>query len=515
MLLVLLLAPLPAQAYDLINLQQAASLTLHVTDGAQPLASVPFDIYRVARIDRTGRYTLTADFAATGLSINAGDDAGRWQHNLDALVAHAPNAQPVYTLSTDAKGLITLPKLEKGLYLALGRKTQVGSYMYSFIPALVSLPTPQNDHWLYRVDAEIKKEKQQTRIDLTALKVWKDKGYRSTRSASVVIELLQDGVCVQTVTLNELNGWKHVFEGLDNRFEYTLRERDVPSGYQASYVRSGDTITVTNTLTDIPSSGGGSGGMLPQTGLVWWPACALAAAGLALLLLAFRSGGRGRIVWLLLAAALLAGAACRMLNHLREENEAGAHAQTVLEQLAPAAPEGGAEPVPAAQTGEKPSETPILLPAFERFPDMEMPVNVVDGESYIGTVEIPSLGLRLPVISECSDPRLKKAPCRYSGSAYAEDLVIAGHNYQTHFGTLRQLQPGEEVLFTDAEGNVFRYEAAAMEQLKPRQVEEMTRSGYPLTLFTCAPGGRSRIAVRCALQGVTYAGERIKNQKTP
>ncbi|MGE4276988.1 MAG: hypothetical protein AB7E30_07415, partial [Lawsonibacter sp.] len=36
----------------------------------------------------------------------------------------------------------------------------------------------------------------------------------------------------------------------------------------------------------------------------------------------------------------------------------------------------------------------------------------VEGEDYIGVLDIPALGLSLPVMDNWSDPKLKKAPCR-------------------------------------------------------------------------------------------------------
>ena len=104
-------------------------------------------------------------------------------------------------------------------------------------------------------------------------------------------------------------------------------------------------------------------------------------------------------------------------------------------------------------------------PAFVRYPDMEMPTKEIDGETYIGVVEIPSLELSLPVMSDWSYPQLKKAPCRYVGSVYSHDVVICGHNYDRHFGRLKELVPGDEVRFTDMDGNVFRYSVCAVEQL--------------------------------------------------
>ena len=111
--------------------------------------------------------------------------------------------------------------------------------------------------------------------------------------------------------------------------------------------------------------------------------------------------------------------------------------------------------------------------------------------------EIPSLDLELPVLSEWSYPNLKLAPCRYAGSAYTDNLVIAAHNYQTHFGKLKSVLEGSEVSFTDAAGNKFVYHVAAVEALTPQSVEEMTAGEGPLTLFTCTPDGKNRVTVRC------------------
>ena len=122
-------------------------------------------------------------------------------------------------------------------------------------------------------------------------------------------------------------------------------------------------------------------------------------------------------------------------------------------------------------------------------------------------VEIPSLELSLPVMSDWSYPQLKKAPCRYVGSVYSHDVVICGHNYDRHFGRLKELVPGDEVRFTDMDGNVFRYSVCAVEQLAKTAVEEMQTGDWDLTLFTCTKGGVMRVTVRCALEGYTVAPE--------
>ena len=121
----------------------------------------------------------------------------------------------------------------------------------------------------------------------------------------------------------------------------------------------------------------------------------------------------------------------------------------------------------------------------------------IDGERYIGWLDIPAIELELPVMSEWSYSRLKTAPCRYSGTVRGEDLVLLGHNYTRHFGKLDRLRVGDEVLFTDMDGVVYRYEVAARDVLDADAVAEMTAGEYDLTLFTCDATGARRITVYC------------------
>ena len=127
----------------------------------------------------------------------------------------------------------------------------------------------------------------------------------------------------------------------------------------------------------------------------------------------------------------------------------------------------------------------------------EMTEVEIDGYMYIGYISIPSLNIQLPVMSDWSYDQLQIAPCRYYGSTKTGDLVIAAHNYTRHFGPIRRLSPGDQVYFTDMDGVTTAYLVAEVDTLNPTAVEEMTDSGYALTLFTCPYGGQSRVTVRC------------------
>ena len=187
---------------------------------------------------------------------------------------------------------------------------------------------------------------------------------------------------------------------------------------------------------------------------------------------------------LLLIAAALALAAYNVIDAQR----AARSAAQALEALSQTTAVSAAEPEEASADD---------APAYLADPEMPMPTVSFDGNDYIGRVDVPSLGLSLPVISEWSYPRLKIAPCRYTGSAYLDNLIIAAHNYSSHFGNLNRLNTGDTVMFTDVDGNQFTYAVSLIEDLPGTAIEEMQAGEWDLTLFTCTLGGRSRITVRC------------------
>lgn len=165
-----------------------------------------------------------------------------------------------------------------------------------------------------------------------------------------------------------------------------------------------------------------------------------------------------------------------------EDAHAGAEAQTVVADLQQKVTETTANVASEADSG------PL---------DPELPVVEIDGNEYVGEISIPAIGIDLPVMSEWSYPRLKIAPCRQFGSSRTDDLVIAAHNYESHFGKLSSLSEGDSVIFTDMDGIENQYVVSKIEVLDPHSVEEVEHSGYALVLYTCTYGGKTRVTVFC------------------
>ena len=192
-------------------------------------------------------------------------------------------------------------------------------------------------------------------------------------------------------------------------------------------------------------------------------------------------------------AVLILSALLLLLYNRYEDANAGQEAESLLASVE-AAISAQAMDTTAATAPNRPdaSEVPAPTPL-----DPEMPVVMLDGYEYVGYVEIPTLGLKLPVMSEWDYTRLKVAPCRQFGSSRTDDLVIAAHNYESHFGHLKDLSVGDTVTFTDMDGIVNTYCVEKIETLNPNEVDAVQNSGYDLVLYTCTKGGKTRVTVFC------------------
>ena len=195
---------------------------------------------------------------------------------------------------------------------------------------------------------------------------------------------------------------------------------------------------------------------------------------------------------LLITAALLL-----TMSNVMESQRAGKTASDMLiqiERIEASRADG------AVQTGENSGkETGVQSETTEIQEDSDagMPVLSVDGLDCIGTLKIPDLELTLPILNDWSYELLKSAPCRYSGSIQDNNLVIAGHNYRTHFQKIKWMKAGQQVTFTDLNGNEYWYEVISVDEIDGDDVDGMLAGDWDLTLFTCTTSRVARAAVRC------------------
>lgn len=204
-------------------------------------------------------------------------------------------------------------------------------------------------------------------------------------------------------------------------------------------------------------------------------------------------------IWKLFVIAgtmLILSALFLCLYNVWDSRRARKRAEDILVQLKDEIPE----------THEYTQESDLTPPdseedLFEQYSNEtdEVKTISIDDRYYCGYIMIPKLGTELPVMDGWSYEGLKYSPCRYSGSVQDDDIVIAAHNYSSHFGNIRDLVQGDEVDFIDCSGTVHRYEVIYSEEIDGYNVEQMLRrqdGEWDMTLFTCTLSGQSRVTVR-------------------
>ena len=363
---------------------------------------------------------------------------------------------------------IEINNIDDGYYLIVGQNFIKDNTKYSFLPTIVKIKD--------NVVITPKYEKETVgKINLEVIKTWKDS--KNTHD-EISISLYENNVLKETVVLNTQNNFKYIFENLDNKNEYTVFENNVPTNYTLSINRNGNVINLINTENNKTTN---EKEKLPQTGLLRWPILYLMVLGVICIFLSFI---KYRKVFLSFALIFIIFGIILFLNNETESLEAANASNLTVNKIIT---EINEKDIPVENITE---DTNFL----EEIPEMEV-INI-DGIDYIGTIEIPSQELLLPVTADWSYQNLKISPCRYAGSIYTNDFVICAHNYNTHFGVLKNLQIGDIIYFRTVNNELIEYSVVEMQILNPYSVDEMKNSDFDLTLFTCTYGGAQRVTVR-------------------
>lgn len=177
---------------------------------------------------------------------------------------------------------------------------------------------------------------------------------------------------------------------------------------------------------------------------------------------------------LMLGSALVLAAVCLYVYDRLEDARAGAQAASAVSQLRQS------QSIAAVSETEQPADSAESLPTEDAEsgpgPVSETPASSIERE-YLGVLTIPALGLELPVQTEWSKANLKVSPCRQCGSMAGGDLVIAAHNYKSHFGRLSSLSEGDEVRFTSQDGAEAVYTVERTAQVSPEEPEALREGG--------------------------------------
>ena len=260
---ILLMMPMLAfaQSFDAHRFG-SISVTLMEQDGKTPIVGAEFSLYYVASVNLNSKnnlsYTFTNLFQDCGVAL----DDPALSVKLDAFVEE--HSVPATKFITDFRGQANLADLPLGLYLI--KQTSAVSGYAPCTSFLVTVPNQNTDGYVFDVNASPKMDIEKL-TSITIKKVWTADA--STPIAdSVTVQLLRDGVVVETAVLNWNNNWQVTYTDMPESDVYSILEVNIPKGFIATYSQNGYVFTVTNSAS------------LIQTGQLIWPIPVLAMAGL-------------------------------------------------------------------------------------------------------------------------------------------------------------------------------------------------------------------------------------------
>lgn len=112
--------------------------------------------------------------------------------------------------------------------------------------------------------------------------------------------------------------------------------------------------------------------------------------------------------------------------------------------------------------------------------------------SVIGLIEINSININYPILSDVSDELLKIAPCKFYGPLPNEvgNLCIAGHNYNNYkfFSKLKNLNIGDIINIYDLTGTKLKYSIYSKYETDYNDLSctnQDTNGSKEITLVTC------------------------------
>ena len=135
-------------------------------------------------------------------------------------------------------------------------------------------------------------------------------------------------------------------------------------------------------------------------------------------------------------------------------------------------------------------------------------------QGVIGRLDLPALGLRVPILNDYDPASLRKGVGRIKGTAVPGGLgnfVLAGHR-DTYFRPLRHIAPGMTMRVTTP-GGIFDYIVDDTRIVSPEDVDVLDIGDRPeMTLITCFPfdfvgAAPKRFIVRAHLASVDGAAQ--------
>lgn len=143
---------------------------------------------------------------------------------------------------------------------------------------------------------------------------------------------------------------------------------------------------------------------------------------------------------------------------------------------------------------------PIQPGIKDTYSNMAMPTVEIDGTDYVALVDIPTLGLTLPVANDWHSVKVLSGPRRFDGTVYDGSLIVGGVDQPGQFSGFSLLQLGDTVTVTDMTGLAFHYVIDRIDRSTSASEEILTAGTADLTLFVRNAYNLDYILLRCVAE---------------
>lgn len=255
-----------------VETDRICSVDFSIAGEFEELKSVPggvaIELYKVASIDESGKYTAVDPFSTVDVASleNDATAADTWLDRADDASKLIAGATAEAKVNTDPDGNARIENLATGLYLVSTADVQSDYYIYDFKPYLISLPNNYyyetgSDEWIYDLtgsDTLSLKPGQTPRmgdlqIDKTLINQNITTGSRATFVFQIEIETLEGKTTRQTVglTFEEIGTKASLITDIPAGAKVTVTEEYPGAGYRltaASLATQTVTILADNTV---------------------------------------------------------------------------------------------------------------------------------------------------------------------------------------------------------------------------------------------------------------------------
>lgn len=131
----------------------------------------------------------------------------------------------------------------------------------------------------------------------------------------------------------------------------------------------------------------------------------------------------------------------------------------------------------------------------EDFSVLDMPALSLEGRDFIGLVELPAYGVKLPLYGHWEYGKVVQFPCRFDGTLYNDSLIIGASADQ--LSCVKTIEHGDVVTVTDMQGAVYTYRVSNIRRSDNALASTLRREDARLVLFVRDTYTMEYIIVSC------------------